>query len=153
MNVVKNFCRVHEIIYQNGYWESKYVLSMISKDFFQKLTQNHPFITICSYAGQDYVGIVQNRDDVVTTLYDYGSIVDVTVKEKFLELGDVWWWESNRTIPINLFLKEDWAPFKQYLKTFNNKSLVVIHGPIVNLNDLNKRKTKRKSITLVKRLS
>lgn len=126
---------------------------MISKDFFTKLTQNHPFITICSYAGQDYVGIVQNRDDVVTTLYDYGSIIDASVREKFLELGDVWWWESNRTIPINLFLKDDWTPFKPYLKTFNNKSLIVIHGPIVNLNDLNKRKTKRKSITLVKRLS
>ena len=24
---------------------------------------------------------------------------------KFLELGDVWWWESNRQIPIHLFLK------------------------------------------------
>ena len=126
---------------------------MIPKDFFNKLTQNHPFISICSYAGQDYVGIIQNRDEIVTTLYDYGSIVDSTIREKFLELGDIWWWESNRTIPINLFLKEEWAPFKSYLKTFNNKSLTVIHGPIVNLTDLNKRKTKRKSITLVKRLS
>lgn len=126
---------------------------MVAKDFFTKLAENHPFITVCSYANQDYVGIIQNRDDIVTTIYDYGSIVDAKIKERFLELGDVWWWESNRSVPINLFLRDDWAPFKHYLRTFNNKSLIILHGPIVNISDLNKRRTKRRSITLVKRLS
>jgi hypothetical protein len=126
---------------------------MISKDFFKKLSENHPFITVCSYASQDYVGIMQNRDDQYTTIYDYGSIVDMKIKEKFLELGDIWWWESNRLTPINLFLKEEWNIFKPYLRTFNNKSLVILHGPVVSLNELNKRRTKRRSITLVKRLS
>lgn len=126
---------------------------MISKDFFRKLSENHPFITVVSYASQDYVGIMQNRDDLYTTIYDYGSIVDMKIKEKFLELGDTWWWESNRLTPINLFLKEEWNMFKPYLRTFNNKSLVILHGPVVSLNELNKRRTKRRSITLVKRLS
>lgn len=126
---------------------------MISKDFFKKLSENHPFITVCSYASQDYVGIMQNRDDQYTTIYDYGSIADMKTKEKFLELGDIWWWESNRLTPINLFLKEEWGIFKPYLRTFNNKSLVILHGPVVSLNDLNKRRTKRRSITLVKRLT
>lgn len=125
---------------------------MISKDFFKKLSENHPFITVVSYASQDYVGIMQNRDDQYTTIYDYGSIVDMKIKEKFLELGDIWWWESNRLTPINLFLKEEWNVFKPYLRTFNNKSLVILHGPVVSLSDLNKRRTKRRSITLVKRL-
>ena len=84
---------------------------MIQNEFFKKLSETHPFITVCSYANQDYVGIVQNRDDVVTTIYDYGAIVDSVIKEKFLELGEVWWWESNRLIPINLFLQNDWAIF------------------------------------------
>jgi hypothetical protein len=125
---------------------------MIHNEFFQKLTENHPFITVCSYANQDYVGIVQNRDDMVTTIYDYGSIVDPVIKEKFLELGDVWWWESNRLIPINLFLKEEWAIFKPYIRTFNNKSLVVVHGPVCSMAELNKRRSKRKSITLVRKM-
>jgi hypothetical protein len=120
--------------------------------FFSKLTDNHPFITICAYAGQDYVGIIQNRDDLVTTMYDYGAIVDAELKTKFLELGDVWWWESSRWIPINLFLKEEWSMFKPYLKTFNNKGLTIVHGPVVSLSELNKRKSKRRSITLVKRM-
>ena len=125
---------------------------MVNSDFFQKLSQTHPFITVCSYANQDYVGIVQNRDDVVTTIYDYGAIVNPLIKEKFLELGEIWWWESNRLIPINLFLKEEWVIFKPYIRTFNNKSLEILHGPACSMIELSKRKSKRRSITLVKRL-
>jgi hypothetical protein len=126
---------------------------MISKDFFKKLSENHPFITVVSFASQDYVGIIQNRDEQCTSIYDYGSIVDAKIKEQFLKLGDIWWWESNRQIPINIFLKEEWTVFKPYLRTFNNKSLVILHGPVVSLTEMNKRRSKRKSITLVKRLS
>ncbi len=124
----------------------------MSEEFFKKLTENHPFISICSYANQDYVGIIQNRDDLVTTMYDYGSIVTQELRAKFLELGDTWWWESNRAIPINLFLKDEWGVFKPYLRTFNNKSLTIIHGPIVSMTDFTKKRSKRRSITLVKRL-
>lgn len=125
---------------------------MNNEEFFKKLSDNHPFITICIYANQEYVGIIQNRDDLVTTMYDYGSIVSANLRAKFLELGDIWWWESNRAIPINLFLKEEWAPFKPYLRTFNNKSLEIIHGPVVSMSDFVKKRTKRRSITLVKRI-
>ena len=120
-------------------------------DFFKKLTESHPFISVVHYAGQDFVGIIQNRDDIVTSIYDYGSIVEEMLKMKFLELGDVWWWESNRQIPINRFLKEEWSEFKPYLRTFNNKSLTIIHGPVVSMSDFQKKRVKRKSITLVKR--
>jgi hypothetical protein len=120
-------------------------------EFFVKLSETHPFITVVQYAGQDYVGIVQNRDDLVTTIYDYGAIVDANLKEKFLELGDVWWWESNRQIPIHLFLKQEWILFKPFLRTFNNKSLTLLHGPIVSMTDFQKKRVKRKTITLVKR--
>ena len=121
-------------------------------NFFKQLTETHPFITVCSYAGNDYVGIIQNRDDSVTTLYDYGAIVAQETKTKFLELGDVWWWESNRLSPINLFLKEDWAIFKPYIRTFTNKSLIILHGPVCSMSELHKRRSKRRSITLVRRL-
>ena len=126
---------------------------MIAKDFFKKLSENHPFITVVSFSNQDYVGIIQNRDEQCTSLYDYGSITDTRIKEQFLKLGDIWWWESNRQIPINIFLKSEWEIFKPYLRTFNNKSLTIVHGPIVSLSDLNKKRSKRKSITLVKRFT
>lgn len=130
-----------------------FIITMPNNDFFKKLSETHPFITVCSYANQDYVGIVQNRDDIVTTIYDYGAIVDPVVKAKFLELGDTWWWESNRLVPINMFLKEEWAVFRPYLRTFINKSLVILHGPVCSMNELHKRRSKRRSITLVKRIA
>lgn len=126
---------------------------MLSKDYFKKLSESHPFITVCSFASQDYVGIMQNRDEICTTIYDYGAIVDLNIKERFLELGEEWWWQSNRQIPINIFLKEEWGIFKPYLRTFNNKSLIIVHGPVISMTESNKKKSKRKSITLVKRMS
>lgn len=124
----------------------------MNEDFFKRLSENHPFITICSYSNQDYVGIIQNRDDNVTTMYDYGAIVQAELRAKFLELGDIWWWESNRSIPINIFLKEEWVIFKPYIKTFNNKGLEIVHGPVVCMTDFTKKRAKRRSITLVKRM-
>lgn len=124
----------------------------MNDEFFKKLSDNHPFITICSYSNQDYVGIIQNRDDSVTTMYDYGAITQTELRARFLELGEIWWWESNRSIPINIFLKDEWGIFKPYVKTFNNKGLQVIHGPVVSMSDFSKKRSKRRSITLVKRM-
>lgn len=124
----------------------------MTNEFFQKLSDTHPFITVCSYAGQEYVGVIQNRDDAITTFYDYGAIVDVALKELFLTLGDQWWWESNRLIPINIFLRDDWSVFKPYLRTFNNKGLLIMHGPATSMSDLAKKRVKRKSVTLVRRM-
>ena len=124
----------------------------MSSEFFQKLSSTHPFITVCSYSGQEFVGIVQNRDDVITTFYDYGSIIDQELKREFLRLADEWWWNSNRMIPIHLFLREDWVIFKPYLKTFTNKGIEILHGPATSLNDLTKKRIKRRSITVVRRM-
>jgi hypothetical protein len=124
----------------------------MNNDIFNKLTEKYPFITLCVYASQEYVGIIQNQDDVITTIYDFGSIQDTKNKQKFLELANIWWWESNRSIPINIFLKGDWEPFKNSLRTFINKDLEILHGPVCSLSEMSKKKSKRKSITLVQRI-
>ena len=116
----------------------------MTNDIFAKLAEKYPFITLCVYATQEYVGI--------TTIYDFGGKQDLDDKKKFLELANVWWWESNRSIPINIFLKNEWDPFKMYLRTFVNKDLVVLHGPICSLSEMSRKKSKRKSITLVRRI-
>jgi hypothetical protein len=121
-------------------------------DLFAKLSDQYPFITLCVYASNEYVGIIQNQDDLITTIYDFGAIQDAELKRRFVELANIWWWESNRSIPINIFLKQDWDPFKSYLKTFVNKDLEVLHGPICSLAEMNRKKSKRKSITLVRRI-
>ena len=124
----------------------------MNNDIFTKLTDQYPFITLCVYASNEYIGIIQNQDDVITTIYDFGSIQNVELKRKFLELANIWWWESNRSIPINIFLKEDWDPFKEYIRTFINKDLEILHGPVCSLAEMGRKKSKRKSITLVRRV-
>jgi hypothetical protein len=119
---------------------------------FTKLAERYPFITLCIYASEEYVGIIQNKDDTITSMYDFGSIIDIELKRRFIELANIWWWESNRSIPINIFLKRDWEVFRPYMKTFTNKDLNIIHGPVCSLSDLAKLRSKRRSITLVKRI-
>ena len=77
----------------------------MANDLFTKLAEKYPFITLCVYANTEYVGIIQNQDDAITTIYDFGTISDMENKKRFLELANVWWWEINRSIPINIFLK------------------------------------------------
>ena len=124
----------------------------MANDLFAKLAEKYPFITLCVYASTEYVGIIQNQDDVVTTIYDFGTIKDTGDKRQFLDLANVWWWESNRSIPINIFLKGEWDPFKGCLRTFVNKDLQILHGPVCSLAEMARKKSKRKSITLVRRI-
>ena len=124
----------------------------MTPDLFARLAEKYPFITLCVYASTEYVGIIQNQDDVVTTIYDFGSIQDLGQKRRFLELANVWWWESNRSIPINIFLKAEWDPFRVYIRTFVNKDLEILHGPVCSLSEMARKKSKRKSITLVRRI-
>ena len=84
----------------------------MGNDIFAKLAEKYPFITLCVYANEEYVGIVQNRDDAITTIYDFGAVQGHQQKMDFLELANTWWWESNHSIPINIFLRTEWDPFK-----------------------------------------
>lgn len=127
-------------------------MKLMGIDLFQKLADKYPFITLCIYASNEYVGIVQNRDDTITTIYDFGAIQDPEQKRQYIELANTWWWESNRSIPINIFLRGEWSVFRPTLRTFANKDLEILHGPVCSLNDIARKKSKRKSITLVRRL-
>jgi len=124
----------------------------MSHELFAKLAEKYPFITLCVYASTEYVGIIQNQDDAVTTIYDFGSIHSLSEKQRFLELANIWWWESNRSIPINIFLKGEWDLFRPYLRTLTNKDLEIVHGPVCSLSEMARKKSKRKSITLVRRI-
>jgi len=125
----------------------------LSDNIFQKLTDRYPFITVIGYGDSEFIGIVQNRDPVVTNFYDFGSIADGELRRQFLELGEQWWWESNRRIPINIFLREEWVVYRQFLRSFNSKDVNILHGPVVSLSDLAQLRSKRRSITLVRKIN
>lgn len=118
----------------------------------KKLLKKYPFISYLTYGGNDYIGIIQNVDDVITTIYDFSALKTEEQKCRYLELGDQWWWESNRLIPINVFLKTDWAEFKVCLKTMNSKDVRIHFGPSVSLKEIAAKRSKRRSITLVRKV-
>jgi hypothetical protein len=98
----------------------------------------------------EYIGILLNYDLNVTSIYDFAIMRTDLEKQSFLEFGEIWWWESNRKIPINIFLKQDMIHYREYIKTFNSKDIEILFGPIVNLSELAEKRVKRKSIQLVR---
>jgi len=92
---------------------------------YQQLLKKYPFLTYLVYGGNEYIGVIQNLDEVITTIYDYGALRTLEQKQQFLELAETWWWESNRLIPINVFLKAEWLPFRTVVKTMNSKDVQI----------------------------
>lgn len=117
---------------------------------FKILQEKYPFLTLFRYAQQEYLGIIQNRGKSVVSAYVYNHIQPKGLRLKFLELGETWWWESNRKIPINLFLKPDFDIFRGCLKNFVSKEVEIIHGPSVSIQNLSERRVKRRRVELVR---
>lgn len=122
------------------------------EDSHKHLLDQYPFLSYVTYGGNDYIGIIQNSDELITTIYDYALLKGLEQKTRYLELADQWWWESNRLLPINVFLKQDWVEFRVVLKTFNSKDVIIQHGPYVSLREIANKRSKRRSITLVRRV-
>jgi hypothetical protein len=116
------------------------------------LQENFPFISVIVHVSHEYVGIIINQDAQVTSMYDYSLIKTDEEKQRFLELGEVWWWESNRKIPINIFLAREIIEFRYVIRNFSTKDVKLIHGPCTSLNDIIVKRIKRKSITLVRKI-
>lgn len=109
------------------------------------------FLTGISYAGNEYVGIVVNQDNQILTFYDVDVIPTAELKKEFLELGDIWWWESNRQLPIDVFLHHEMKPFKPCLKTFAMKDVEILFGPVTSLQNLLKKRIKRRTVQLIRK--
>jgi len=119
----------------------------------ENLQQNFPFISVITHVEHEYVGIIINQDAQVTSLYDYSAIKTEEEKARFIELGEVWWWESNRQIPINIFLNKEIAVFRYVIRNFSTKDVKVVLGPCTSLNDIIVKRIKRRSITLVRKVT
>jgi hypothetical protein len=120
---------------------------MLTKD----IENNFPFLSVVTYGGQEYIGIIANQDQYVTSMYVYTGLKSEEEKAAFLELGEIWWWESNRMIPINIFLRQEIRPFSYAMVTMNSKDVKVTIGPTVNLNNLAIKRVKRKHVQLIRK--
>jgi hypothetical protein len=124
----------------------------MAKKLKETTKEKLPFISVINYGEQEYVGIIINQDQFVTSFYDIDAIKTAEEKNQFLLMGETWWWESNRQIPINIFLKSEIENFKYCIKTFNSKTVRIVLGPTVNVLNMSLKRAKRRSVELVRKV-
>jgi len=120
---------------------------------YQKLLDEFPFLTLVSYSDNEYVGIMQNVDQHMASMYCFENIRTDADKLEFLNLGEEWWWGTNRMIPINIIFKSRWEKFRPTLMTFSQKNFEIITGPSISLNNIIQKRVKRRNIQLVRKLT
>lgn len=113
------------------------------------LQERWPFLTLITYLNNDYLGIVQHSDSAYIHMYVIDNTFSEKMRSEFIDCGEAWWWGSNRSIPINLFLQSKFSIFKKYLRSFSTKDSKLICGPTVNIRNLINKRTKRRTIQLV----
>lgn len=117
----------------------------------EEIKESFPFLSGLRYQMLEYIGIIQNSDDKIISFYDYNSIHTQEEKIKFLEYGEIWWWESNRLLPINIFLQGQMIPYRYCLKTVINKDVDIMFGSVTSLNNIMKKRIKKRQIQLVRK--
>jgi|TARA_R110000737_G_scaffold93803_1_gene127202 hypothetical protein len=117
---------------------------------YEELLNQYPFLTVLSYAGNEYVGVMQNIDTQIASMYMFERLETVGEKQLFLMLGEEWWWETNRQLPINIALINRWH-FQHCIQSFNVKQMTIIAGPEVRLSNSITKRIKRRSINLMKK--
>ena len=118
----------------------------------KQIEEKYPFISVLTYGGKEYVGIVVNQDQAITTILDYASLRSNEDKEFLIESGETWWMESNRLIPITIFLRNDLDKIKYCLMNMNSKDVEVLWGPETSLSNIIQKRIKRRSVQLVRKI-
>lgn len=109
-----------------------------------------PYLTYIKYLAKDYVGIVQNSDTNFLHMYVIDQTMSSEQKQEFINCGELYWWGSNRQIPINVFLGARFKIFRPFLKSFHHKEVQVQSGPVPSLETLINRRSKKRTVQLVK---
>lgn len=117
-----------------------------------ELQEKFPFLTGIKFNDVEYVGIVQNKDQHIISFYDIEKCSSSKEKKQMLELGDLWWWESNRMLPIDIFLFQEMQDFHHCLRTFMCKETEILFGPVTSMQNILKKRIKRRTVQLVKRV-
>jgi hypothetical protein len=118
----------------------------------EDLQEKFPFLTGILFNGTEYVGIIQNKDPHVISFYDIEKCRSIEEKRQMLKHGDLWWWESNRMLPIDVFLLQEMESFHHTLRSFTTKEVEVLFGPVTSMQNILKKRIKRRTVQLVKKI-
>ena len=117
------------------------------------IIEKYPFLTGIKYANNEIIGIIQNHNSQITSIYCFDLLLDEEEKRRFLMTGETWWGESNRITPINLFLPREIERFRYCLKNYISKDVEFLFGPITSLHNIIRKRVKRRSIQLIRKPS
>lgn len=109
-----------------------------------------PYVTILTHNSIEYVGILKIKSKQYISLYCINNMPPDEQKT-LLEFAEQWWWQSNRGIPISLFMREEMESFEEYAIRFNTDSCSDIKGPLISLSDLPTKRIKRRNVALKKK--
>jgi hypothetical protein len=118
----------------------------------KEILEKFPFLSICMTGGEEILGIIQNYTSTLASVYVYNVLNCTEDKQEFLELGEEWWWQSNRSLPINLVIGPKFKKFSYCLRTYNVKDFEILHGDAVSLQNIITKRIKRRQIQLVQKL-
>ena len=118
----------------------------------EELQEKFRFLTGLTFADHEFVGIVQNKDAQILSFYDIERCKNDEEKKQLLDLGDLWWWESNRLLPIDVFLFKEMEDFRHCLRTFVLKETEVLFGPVTSMQNILKKRIIRRTVQLVKKV-
>lgn len=109
--------------------------------------KTYPFITVIEHDDRVYYGIIKIKSKQYISLYCFQEM-SASDQEDLFELGKQWWWQSNRLIPISLYMQEEMERFEFCVKRFNTDSVKLITGPLISLSDLPTKRVKRRNLAL-----
>lgn len=117
-------------------------------NYYKILVDKCPFLTYGKYIEDNYIGVVQNCDNSIVSMYIYNNIPDENMRKLFLSMSQTWWNESNRQLPINVFLRGQFKIFNPYLRTFVRKEFQHVCGPMTSLQDVMVKRVKRRQVQI-----
>jgi hypothetical protein len=118
----------------------------------KEILEKFPFLSLCRVGEEEVIGIIQNYTQTLASIYVLNVLNCTEDKAEFLECGELWWWESNRQLPVNLFIGPKFKQFSYSLRTYNVKDFEILHGEAVSLQNIITKRIKRRQIQLVQKL-
>lgn len=115
----------------------------------EETRSKHEFMTFVILKDDVIVGIVQNETPKILMIYQFDLLRSTEEKEQFLQYGDEWWWGSNQSIPINLFIGDRFEAFEYCLRGYPRKPIEEMIGPTFSLADRYLRRVRKKKIEIV----
>lgn len=111
------------------------------------ILEQHPYLSYGKLQEREYLGIIQNADSQMISMYVLDLLPNEIVRQSLLDFGAQWWNNSNRMTPINIFIKNrDFKAFRICLRHFSAKDFDIISGPSASLAEMIARRVRRRQI-------